>query len=1096
MEPPLQLMNLPSERVVEVKAEREGIWFFKVRAADYAGNWSLSSDVQYYLDLTPPQKPVIVSPPIDKFGFVNSNTFNIHWQHAEIDDDIAGYTWNLQYVASVDERITVRNRHPILLDDDAVKAIVSSIAVSHAVALENADALPRRILGVAESVSYANRRNGIYVFSVAAIDSVGNIGEASSVLLILNKYVPATYISAVERSSDIFGNLTLSITGGGFTYDGTINTIFIDADGVAPYDLTIRREDGSFRVLSDNRIADIKLGSELQEGTYRIGLVHSDRGLHMSDAMIRIEKNGTVKIEKQYVYVPSWKPVETQEGHRIHLGTILLWAIFLLAFVVLAFTVAGLVQTAKSAATVRSEIKALIIGDVMPQEKKKNTVQLRQKGVSLKFTLMGLASLLVVMIVILVSVPLGISMVRTQEQTLAHGLFERIDILLDSLTASTRIYMPSQNLLELNYLPDRKSAIDEAEYVTITGYPSNNSNTSLAYVWATNDVDISQKINNVSLSYGESKIIDETIIQITDYCESLNDLAVESAGTIAQDITELNAEGIALALRTDSRSVARREEIAEITTQLSTKLTALLNDISLQGRGSVPEYNNVRLDRGNTSYLFYRPVLYRQGSSQEYVRGIVFVKVSTEKLIASVDEAQRGIVITTIIIALIAVSIGAVSSFIMASVIVSPIRKLAQLVKTIGDTTDKTKLAGKDIEIKHHDEIGQLGESVNEMTRGLVKAAQDEKLLMDGKVVQQTFLPLYTGSDGVKETVARLNEDNVQCFGYYEGASGVSGDYFDYKKLDNRWYVLIKCDASGHGVPAALLMTVVATLFRKYFESWSYEKDGTRINNLIVQINDFIESLGIKGKFAAIIICLFDTQTGDVYMCNAGDNIVHIYDSVAQKEKMLTLVETPAAGPLPSFMVDMRGGFKVERTTLKKGDVLFLYTDGIEEATRKFRDASFAVVKCMQYGMQEGAAHGNHKVGEESEQLESARVAAIIESVFSRKKYVLEKYHNPVPAEVLEFDFSQCNGTIEDAILALVSIEKVFRMYKPLDVSAADVVRVDKKIDAFLQTCFNRYDYYCSAKQPSTEGENYLEYAFLREDEQLDDLTLLAVRRP
>ena len=124
------------------------------------------------------------------------------------------------------------------------------------------------------------------------------------------------------------------------------------------------------------------------------------------------------------------------------------------------------------------------------------------------------------------------------------------------------------------------------------------------------------------------------------------------------------------------------------------------------------------------------------------------------------------------------------------------------------------------------------------MTRGLVKAAQDEHLLMDGKVVQQTFLPLHSDKNGNKQTTAELKDNLIECFGYYEGASGVSGDYFDYKKLDDRWYVIIKCDVSGHGVPAALLMTVVATLFRKHFENWSFKKNGTDLPALICTIND------------------------------------------------------------------------------------------------------------------------------------------------------------------------------------------------------------------------------------------------------------------
>ena len=235
-------------------------------------------------------------------------------------------------------------------------------------------------------------------------------------------------------------------------------------------------------------------------------------------------------------------------------------------------------------------------------------------------------------------------------------------------------------------------------------------------------------------------------------------------------------------------------------------------------------------------------------------------------------------------------------------------------------------------------------------------------------------------------------------------------------------------------------------------------------------------------------------------MCNAGDNIVHIYDSIEKRIKILKLFETPAAGPLPSFMVDMRGGFKVEKTNLKKGDVLLLYTDGIEESTRFFRDGAYRVIQCAERGLKEGDEHGNHLVGAQNEQLEADRVQEILESVFNRRKFSLQKYHNPVPTENLEFDFSTCEGTIEEAIIALVSVEKVFRMYKSPAAQSSDTVRVDRRIDAFLKDHFNLYAYYCrydeEAASESSADKNYVFYTNLMEDDQADDLTLLAVRRP
>ena len=1106
--PPHSLMTLPKERFVNVIADEEAEYYFKVCAVDYAGNWSEPQTLSYYRDLTPPPKPKINLPQNDFYGFVNSNSFTLSWNfdegNPEVTDDVAGYSWNLVRVENLEETFAVSSRHSLKAGEDSLLQKTAYLDEKYSY-----DTLPSKIAEPGKNVmqqkndiQFFNYSNGIYVFAVRAIDEVGNAGEPAYAVLYMNKFEPFTQITSIKKDSDIFGNTNLTITGKGFSYDGVISDIYITKEKSSKPEIHLRRADGDFKIVSDSRISDIKLSSRIKEGRYFISLYHTDRGLYKSNIAFSIQDNGTVKIEKEYEYIPDWFGYTKIGIYNVQIAYVLFAFIMLFAFAGLLFSIKGISATVKDFNAVNLQIQALIKGETMPLQKKTRIAALNKKGGGLRLKLILFTVTLVLMVSLLVSVPLGFIMVKTQEHSLSKGLQDRVNVLLESLASGTKAYMPSENVLELSYLPGQSSALDEANYVSITGFKSNENdfaNGSLDYVWASNDVHITGEHNLIidtdSFRPGISRLTDKNILQITENCRLINDEAVKTASETGSNIAKLNAEGALLALNTDSASVERRNEIADITTQLTTRMTAILNDLSIKNSSSYPLYDSTKLSRENTEYLFYRPVLYRSGSSQNYVRAIVFISVSTKSLIEEIDAAQRTILISALAISLFAIAIGTICAVMLASIIVNPIRRLAKHVQMIGETTDKEKLAGKEIIIKSRDEIGQLGDTVNEMTRGLVKAAQDEHLLMDGKVVQQTFLPLHSDKNGNKQTTAELKDNLIECFGYYEGASGVSGDYFDYKKLDDRWYVIIKCDVSGHGVPAALLMTVVATLFRKHFENWSFKKNGTDLPALICTINDFIEGLGIKGKFATIILALVDTQTGDVFLCNAGDNIVHIYDSKEHKQKVLTLAETPAAGPLPTFMVEMKGGFKLEKTHLNKGDVLFLYTDGIEEATRKFRDSNFNVMKCQEPGLEEGAVHKNHKVGQDYEQMEPERVNAIIEAALNRRVYVLEKNHNPNPSERLEFDFTKCDGSVEDAIMALASVEKVFRFYKDPEVTPNDLVRVDKRIDAYLRKCFNMYDFYCSSKQEISEESSYLYYTSLREDEQLDDLTLVAVKQ-
>ena len=124
------------------------------------------------------------------------------------------------------------------------------------------------------------------------------------------------------------------------------------------------------------------------------------------------------------------------------------------------------------------------------------------------------------------------------------------------------------------------------------------------------------------------------------------------------------------------------------------------------------------------------------------------------------------------------------------------------------------------------------------------------------------------------------------------------------------------------------------------------------------------------------------------------------------------------------------------------------------------------------------------------------RIKQIVEAVYNKKKYILTKEDNPNVSEVLEFDFTQCEGTVNEAILALASAEKLFRLYKSPEVQITDYIKIDKKIDEFLSKHFNMYDFYAAHKSENAEnGINYLDYDEMLEDEQSDDLTLLAIKR-
>lgn len=1101
-EPPKQIEHFTRENKIKTKATEDGYYYLTARIVDYAGNWSEPVSLEYHLDLTPPQAPEINIENIDKYGFINSNNYSLQWKPSA-SEDTEGYVYRIDHIADIPKSIAVSKKHPMKLSDERVEEIKRNLESRY----ENELSKNRRMSANVQTKGlstprYYNKPNGLYLLSVAAIDEVGNLGPVSSQFFILNKFQPSTYITSVTQKQDDLGNIILTISGGGFTYDGTISKIYIDKDGKQPYELTLDKNENKYRVQSNTKITNVNLGVDLEEGSYRIGLYHTDRGLYFTERILKVAQNGTLKIEAEYQTQSKLNANFKQYKYQIAISLIIGFLILCVLVFLLIFASTTLIQNIYTKQLTTKEINALLEGAAMPLSKTGKDMNRKQKRLpSLKRKLIRFTYSLVVMIVLAVTIEDGFRVIRLQEATMAAGLANRTEVLLESLFSGVKNFFPANNLLELTALPGQKEAMDEVKYVTIIGQKMDSTSAQeLNYIWATNDPEISLKMDTYTLIYGESNITDDVVTKITKELAQLDQVIKADLQELSDRIEELSQQATVLYASGLEEDTKEADRLSDIIVDLRNQVDAKLEEYSKNAAGSYPNFDTANLDHSNTDFIFYRPVMYRKGTSGNYIHGLVYLELSTQTLIESLNREIRSILFFGAIVAILAVFFGVFGSLIFASLIVRPIKKLEAHVIMIGQTKNKALLKGKDVEIKTKDEVGRLGDAVNNMTHELVANAEEEALAMDGKAVQKAFLPLASGALNNKNTYAEYNGEQLQCYGYYEGESGVSGDYFDYKKLDEQWFGIIKCDASGHGIPAAIIMTVVATIFRRYFENWSFNKNGTKLNVLVEQINDFIEGLGLKGKFATLIICLLNVKTGELYMCNAGDNLVHIYEASKKKMKLITLASAPTAGVFTSDLVAMRGGFKVEKTILNKGDILFLYTDGIEESTRRIREFDYTVrqndVEVRKMNPKTHQEEVEIKTEDAKEEFGPERVSEIIESVYNRQKYVLTKVDNPDSNETLEFDFTTCEGTVREAILALASMEKVFRFYKSPSVQNTDYVKVDRQIDDFLSKYFNRYEFYAAKKSDNAEnGINYIDYDQMQEDEQSDDLTLLAIKR-
>jgi len=791
-------------------------------------------------------------------------------------------------------------------------------------------------------------------------------------------------------------------------------------------------------------------------------------------------------------WTPSWV-VREEPRFRISVVALVLSSVAVLCALGLFVAARGIGAAVSESSLLRLDAAALVASGRMPPEKrKKQALSVKRRGTGLRLKLASFTIMLVLAVVVMISTPLYVMMTRSQQQTLLRGLWERSIVLLEGVAANARAYLPAQSVQELSLVPSQMYAVPEARFITITGRGPGAA-VFEDRVWATNDPDILEKIDTFEFQPGVSRITDVLSPRLQEMASELNRQARYEIGGISLVIAALTHQALLLEPETSVESLRRMGEIQAQIPALQTRIGETLAAMS-RNVGSQPHFSLENFTASaDHRYIFFKPVMFR-GAEDVYFQGLVRLEVSVTSILDEIEAGRLAIIRVVLLVALIAQIVGAAGALLLSTLIIRPIRQLVSHVEVIRDTEDKTTLGDVDIRLKSYDELAILGDTINDMTRGLVKAAIAASDLSMGKEVQKKFIPLELDGEGNKLSYGSKDTGSLTFFGYYEGAKGVSGDYFDYLDLDGRYYAVIKCDVAGKGIPAALIMIQVATMFLNYFKQWTASMKNMHIEALVYQINGFFETLGFEGRFAAFTLCLYDSQTGVVRFCNAGDNIVYYFDASAGRVKTVTLPQTPATGVIPNSLVESKGGYPVQIVTLDRGDILLLFTDGIEEAKRKFRNAAFEEIVCRE-GKRD-SPHENHVVGQADEELSPERLRAIINAVMNKQVYTLHKWHNPEgDGNDLRFDFSSCQGSVEEVVKAMVSVEKVFRCYKNPNATGDNRIQVEKTIDAFLGKHFLQYRRYCSSAHEDPSNPAYIYYTHINEDEQYDDLTILGIKR-
>ncbi|MBO4509831.1 MAG: SpoIIE family protein phosphatase [Lachnospiraceae bacterium] len=282
----------------------------------------------------------------------------------------------------------------------------------------------------------------------------------------------------------------------------------------------------------------------------------------------------------------------------------------------------------------------------------------------------------------------------------------------------------------------------------------------------------------------------------------------------------------------------------------------------------------------------------------------------------SLDKSKLTVTILLIVVLLLAI----VNAIVLAKKIVKPINVMAEKVSEInGDNLDfemeKVYKTGDEIEVLAESFSAlslKTKEYIKEITRVTAEKERIGAELNVATQIQADMLPrIFPPFPDRKE---------FDLFASMNPAKEVGGDFYDYFLVDDDHIALIMADVSGKGVPAALFMVITKTLIKNRAQM------GGSVSEILSEVNNQLCEGNEAEMFVTVWMAIIEISTGKGVAANAG----HEHPSIRHKGGAFELAEYRHS---PALAVMEGIPFRQHEFELKPGDTLFVYTDGVAEAT-------------------------------------------------------------------------------------------------------------------------------------------------------------------
>ena len=250
--------------------------------------------------------------------------------------------------------------------------------------------------------------------------------------------------------------------------------------------------------------------------------------------------------------------------------------------------------------------------------------------------------------------------------------------------------------------------------------------------------------------------------------------------------------------------------------------------------------------------------------------------------------------------------------FLIKKVIIDNLRKING---TLAEITDGN--LNVTVDVRTNEEFASLSDDINQTVSTLKRyiaeaAARIDKELEFAKEIQYSALPSVFPP--------YPNRKDFEIYAHMITAKEVGGDFYDFYMLGDSTLAFMIADVSGKGIPAAMFMMQAKTIIKDLAES------GLELPEVFATANKKLCENNDAGMFVTAWMGILDLKTGLLKFVNAGHNP----PLVRQADGEFVYLKA-RSGMVLAGMDGVK--YKTNELCLSPGDTIFLYTDGVTEAT-------------------------------------------------------------------------------------------------------------------------------------------------------------------